>query len=569
MKLVIREYLSMLKESGELDVLLPDLLLAMGIEPLSKAQVGVRQYGVDIAARGLDPDNEIDKLFLLTVKKGDLSRQNWDDGKQALRPSLNEILEVYLNRCIDEEHRNLPKKIIVCCNGDIKQDVEPNWQGYKANHTKFGEIEFDFWGADKLALLIETYLFDEYLFTEQSRKYLRKTIALADQNEEAPQYFYALIEDTLWGRDISNENAAKVNKERSKALAALNLSLNIVFHWCSEADNLRPALLCAERTILRTWEWLSKNNLFNKSTVLKKYHQLFATYLNILKAFAKKLQPYCFVENGLFGYAEAEEIEYPLRTFEVIGILGTLGIALWNLAVVSQDKQIRESYATEIKAIAQMLDALIANNPSAFTPRYDSHCNDITLGLILLILGEYLDSAKFWLDKLSISIVRAYKLGRCFPIHTNSYDDLIAMTVGEAPPKDQLTRASTIIPMLADWYVILNLPDEYQEFQNHVNKTFSHTNFMLWFPDENTDKFFYSTNAGYESGVSIALSLNQSINDVKQRILRLREDRQKVYEQISCIAYRCFSLAAIASRHFRTPVIPCLWHQFLQEDNGT
>ena len=112
MKLVIREYLSMLKESGELDALLPDLLLAMGIEPLSKAQVGVRQNGVDIAARGLDPDDDIDKLFLLTVKQGDLSRKNWDGGTaQALRPSLNEILDVYLNKYIDEEHQNLPKKI--------------------------------------------------------------------------------------------------------------------------------------------------------------------------------------------------------------------------------------------------------------------------------------------------------------------------------------------------------------------------------------------------------------------------------------------------------------------------
>ena len=52
MKLIIREYLSLLKESNELDRLLPDLLLMMGIEPISHAQVGVRQYGVDLAAVG-------------------------------------------------------------------------------------------------------------------------------------------------------------------------------------------------------------------------------------------------------------------------------------------------------------------------------------------------------------------------------------------------------------------------------------------------------------------------------------------------------------------------------------
>ncbi len=54
MRLVIREYLGMLRESGEFDALLPDLLLAMNVVPLSKAQIGVRQAGVDIASVGND-----------------------------------------------------------------------------------------------------------------------------------------------------------------------------------------------------------------------------------------------------------------------------------------------------------------------------------------------------------------------------------------------------------------------------------------------------------------------------------------------------------------------------------
>lgn len=45
MKLIIREYLTLLKESGELDRLLPDLLLSMSIPPISRAQKGVRQEG--------------------------------------------------------------------------------------------------------------------------------------------------------------------------------------------------------------------------------------------------------------------------------------------------------------------------------------------------------------------------------------------------------------------------------------------------------------------------------------------------------------------------------------------
>ena len=72
MKLVIKEYLSQLKESGELDKLLPELLLFMGIEPISHPQIGVRQFGVDVAA----VDNKSKVLYLFTIKQGNMSRSD-------------------------------------------------------------------------------------------------------------------------------------------------------------------------------------------------------------------------------------------------------------------------------------------------------------------------------------------------------------------------------------------------------------------------------------------------------------------------------------------------------------
>ncbi len=186
MKLLIREYLSMLKESGEIDALLPDLLLMMGIDLLSRPAVGSRQFGVDIPAVGVDPKDNKQKLFLLTVKEGDITRSSWDTGKNAVRPSLNEILDSYLRNRVRPEHEALPKKIILATGGEIKQDVEPDWVNFTHRNTatdpKYGEIEFEFWGGDQLALLIERYFLDEYLFPESAQKHLRKTIALADQN---------------------------------------------------------------------------------------------------------------------------------------------------------------------------------------------------------------------------------------------------------------------------------------------------------------------------------------------------------------------------------------------------
>ena len=93
MRLVIVEYLRMLRESGEFDALLPDILLAMNIVPISKAQIGVRQAGVDLAAVGDDEDG-VKKLWLFVLKRGDLGRRDWDSTLQSVRQSLSRVFRL-------------------------------------------------------------------------------------------------------------------------------------------------------------------------------------------------------------------------------------------------------------------------------------------------------------------------------------------------------------------------------------------------------------------------------------------------------------------------------------------
>ena len=57
MNFLTSEYIALLKEDGELDALLIDVLISKGITPISKPQKG-RQYGVDIAAIGKDVDGK-------------------------------------------------------------------------------------------------------------------------------------------------------------------------------------------------------------------------------------------------------------------------------------------------------------------------------------------------------------------------------------------------------------------------------------------------------------------------------------------------------------------------------
>jgi hypothetical protein len=559
-RLVIREYLSMLRESGELDALLPDLLVSMGITPISRAQVGPRQYGVDIVAVGRDPKDNAEKLFLLTVKRGDIDRNTWNGGPQAVQQSLDDIRYVYLQHHVDEEHRSLPKKIVVCCGGIMKPTVEQNWRGYKGQHTEPGVREYDLWDGDELAVLIERHLMDEYLFPETAQKQMRKTIALADQNEEDPHHFYSLIHDTLFERDLPTGDTPSARRKRQRALRLLNLSLNIVFHWCREADNLRPALLCAERTVLQTWDWIRQGDLFDCQTTSKEFAWLFTTYFNVTIAYADKLIPLCLVRDGLSEQG-VDELEYPLYTFETIGILGVLATASRALTEGAQSPENQEKAAQIQQGYAQLLVALINNNPPATTPRFDGHAIDIALGLLALTGAGFDARAAGWVDALSAHVLWAYRLGRHFPIYTDSYDDLVAMRLGQAPPKEKLMELSTLLPMLAHWYAALDMTGAYEAYREAVVETLPETNLQLWFPDESTEDHLYRENAGFTSGATLSsIQLPATLGELKVHIVRLHEER-RAFENLSCFAQEWRILGLIASRHFRTPVIPAYWQE--------
>ncbi|HLO89103.1 MAG TPA: hypothetical protein VK203_29415 [Nostocaceae cyanobacterium] len=570
MRLVIREYLSMLKESGGIDALLPDLLLAMGFDILSRPRKGSRQYGVDLAAVGIDHDTQDHqrKLFLFTIKRGDISRNDWNTGKNTVRPSLEDIQDSYLRTRVRVEHKNLPKKIILVTGGELKEDVYPDWVNYthrySGNYTEYGNVEFDFWGGDKLALLIQDFLFNEYIFNESAKGHLRKTIALADQNEDEPYFFYRLIEETISNPNLPKDNKKDSKQKRQQTLNVLNLSLNIVFYWCQAANNLRPAILCAEHTVIRVWDWIRLSNLFKCKVTREGLLKILSTYINIGNTYINKLQPHCLVKDGLFGYG-ADQVEYPLRTFEVIGMFGLIGVVHNYYYQLYKDEENRKKHLQQAEAIAERLIEIIENNPSSKTPRYDEHIIDITLGLLLLNYVGFKQQASEWIIGINNRIIFAYKfLGKHFPIYSDSYDQLVAMQFDQALPKEELMQLSTMLPILLDWYAILNLADKYKYFQQEIKRVFTSTDLQIWFPDETTDNYLYNSNAGYKSGFSVtSINLPDDLEQYKSMIIRLREQHQNVKQTISCLNYRFPILALISSRHFRTPIIPAYWQDYV------
>jgi len=232
--LVIRQYLASLRERGELDAILPDLLSQIGLVVFSRPRRGTRQDGVDVGAAGRIGDGE-EKVYLFSIKAGDLTRRDWEGDVQALRSSLISILEVYIRNRLPVEHRDKPIVVCICLGGEVREEVRPDLVAFIEKH-KSAAISFEEWNGDKLATLIQSALLREELLPQGARSNLRKALALLDEPQSSFAHFRALIQSLAIPHD--SPAVAQVTTIRQ-----MSLCLRILFAWCRDAGNTEAAFL--------------------------------------------------------------------------------------------------------------------------------------------------------------------------------------------------------------------------------------------------------------------------------------------------------------------------------------
>jgi hypothetical protein len=548
MRLAIREYLAGLRESEELDALLPDLLLSMGMRPVETPKRGVKQYGVDIAAVGQLPDEGSPRsLFLFVIKSGDIRQADWAGPRQAVRPSLDDVRYNYVRNCISPEFLDLPVVVVVCCGGKIEQDVCHELAALEDSFQASG-IRLTKWDGSYLSILIERHLMEEPTFPSISQHRLRRALALIDLNEYRLDDYYALLADTL-----SEGQNTLTAKQRSHRMRQANLCLRIVAKWAEEADNLRQALVAAERTILNSWDWMRQ--LGFPPSLWPEFGKVYRTYDMLQNRYFEKLRPALGVEDGLFGYG-GDRIEYPIRVFETIGFLSTLGFEALAAIGISR-------FRRNLAEVTDGLASLIALNPASKTPCFDEHSIEITLGLLLLYRSGHQKDARDWAIGLSRHIVNACRLGRHYPLSSDSYDQLIDMEAEGWAPPERTMDLSTILPILAEWLLVLGMDDEYEHLRRASEDLLAKTTLQYWYPNSESEVHIYARNAANKSGTSLVLSSLPNDRDTARAALGSIRTEFPGPDIFSCYSKGLPQLLFIAARHYRTPLHPYYWQTYL------
>jgi hypothetical protein len=559
MKLIIREYLESLKERGELDAILPDLLSALGLNVFSRPARGSRQYGVDVGAVG-KLEGDVERVYLFTVKPGNLTRSEWDSGPQAVRPSLNEIIDVYVPTHLPSEHRDKPIVICLCIGGEVVQQLQATVAQFEAaavDHSA-GRIQFKQWNGDKLAELIQAHFLREDLLPAGAKERLRKAIALLEEPEASYRQFTGLVRSF-------RESAKTKPATRAAALRRLSMCLWIMFAWAREERNLEAAYKAAEVSLLYGWE-IAKGAFPKKSKraadIRSAFVMLTNAYLTVSFEYLKVvILPYVETRHALsFAVVGSNSVDANLKLFDVLGRLATAGLWANWLRDVSNRGEIGSANEEPgaVRAAAAAVRSLITNNPTLFLPVTDDQAIDISIALALLGAdGTSIEFMKSWLLQMLRRAELTYRSHGRYPCDNRSYSDLIAHPRASTDVyRQSVTNGSVLYPLLGVWAAILDDDALLEEVSRFKRESLRHCNFQLWYPSKDSEEHLYINSELHGvmlSDVGVGRSKAELLAEVFGEC-----DKAPYCKKLSALKYGWLPIVVIACRHHRLPLPMCL-----------
>jgi hypothetical protein len=563
MKLVFRQYLASLRERRELDAVLPDLLSELGYTVLSRPSIGTRQYGVDIAALGPRDAAGKQRLYLFSLKQGDLTRADWDGTPQALRSSINDIIDVYIPTRIPPAHRAREIVICLCFGGEIQEAVRDNVTLFTRAQTKPG-LSFEEWNGDYLAGLLVDGILREHLVDPQLRTHFQKAVAMVDEPDVAFKHFATLIRKLCATEETTP-------RQRTTILRQLYICLWVLFVWARDAGNLEAPYRSSERALLQAWPLIQGDvakSVRASEEIGAAYADLVDLHFRIWNALiGEKILPYVQIEHAIsVAVDSAAPTDVNLKLFETLGRLAMRG--LWILWAKSGAAPLPEHKADwdspEATALAQKIIFLIRANPILLTPIADSQAVDIAIALLFLsMMGGWDSGARNYAEGLVQRVTYAYRTHNRYPTIHDDYRSLIQHPRERTDTyREAETKGSTLFPLLGIWVSSLGPADAARFLAQFAEQKLNHCNCQFWLPGTDSEAKLYTGDAHH--GVALCDVPITEDGDDAMRVVMAETGRLSPFNRLSAVKLGHWPIVALACRHYRLPIPPDLWLPVVQ-----
>lgn len=576
MKLVIREYLASLRERGELDAVLPDLLTELGFTIYSRPARGTRQYGVDVAAVGNGRDG-VRRVHLFSVKSGDLDRNEWNTASpQSLRPSLDEILDHYIASRIPPEYAALPIAICLTFGGAIDEQVRAEVTGYMTRNTT-ERISYEEWNGDRLADVILDGILREGLLPPVLRSHLRKSVAMVEEPDVALDHFGRLL------RALADTPGATAAARLSQA-RMINICLWIMFVWAREANNVEAPYRASERAKLEVWHLLKADiGRSGKTAEAAGFviNELFELHFVIWdELFEKKILPHANARHALSSAVGSHaSLDVNLKLFELVGRLALRGLWLvWQLAPAKGPVVLNEEYVRTLPAmlakvnnatlaridgLCMQLIQIISNNRALLSPIGDWQAIDIGLAFTLLACRPATFGAiDQWTEELVSRSIFAFNVHGRYPVISRSYWDLVDHPSERSEEyRQSSTEGSVLYPMLAQWAAARGRQDVFDELAEFKIESLAHCTFQTWLPDDDSEDNLYLGRDDH-GAVLIGIPVTAGSQDALDFVLEEAVNNPH-YDALSAVRFGHWPIVLTACRCYRLPVPPQVWRDLL------
>lgn len=540
MKLVLRNFLASLKEDGELDRICVELLKDHGLAVFAAPQKGVRQYGVDVLAKGRLSSCEDECVYALIIKCKDIDRNEFERPETGIRASIIECLDVYASNHLPEECEGVSLKICIVCGGEIKPEVRENINSLFARekdyHSRNGRIVMlEEWNGARLAELLNLSLANENLLVRGQKRLLFRSLALASEPDLSVSAFNALVDDLI----VKSMGVSQL--EECRILHCVPLALAMLITECNkeEVNNRDAAWRAAEYAYLKLWERKKKPDCVIDD-VARLYCIVAEQYIDRISLFIKERHAFTLSIHG------NNEVDVILRFYDVLGRLASFGSYLCS---IGQAVEIRHK-------LLLMLEQMLAGNVAAVMPLLDSHASPIGMTMWYLCADGRRDLAEVWLELLVPNLLNAFKQGYAYPAVGLDYRQLIGHMHPNARSSDiaRSLPSSELIPVLLLVAQVLARDDLTHAIVQLAESLPHGIDYQVWFTDSDSDESFYNgaTNCG-------AQLCTLPINDVAQFVKIIEDESAHSPIQLSCTCSEHRGLLYIGCRYYNFPLPGNFW----------
>lgn len=509
MRLIIKEYIYQLKEKDELDILISEIFQQQGYIADTYPKTGNRQYGVDIQMHN---DNE---LLLFVVKQGNIDRNVWNGGVNAVRQSIEEIKDVLINSLTYEE---LQKKIriIVATNGQREESIKLNFNNYVNNNQMWNDIpvKIEFMGIDDIVKEILNSFFNEYLFERSLHSAMRKALYFVGEGDYKSGYYEQIVDSTVEKMKKAGNNRKKI----CKACSTLYLASQMICQYANDEGNTKIAIRVSEYVIIKYWKFLFESNMFEKEQYIEwliKFCNCYERWSNI---YVKKIQKIVDKQVILPNY---NVVENRVLLYEILGYLATYANYLIEF---SPDKA---------RNILNVIIGILNEYTYYEYMPYDNNVGVMIMIYKILYHCKRIDEIKFLMKNQAQILMGYYRVYNKFPAPSDTFEEAVAIETSEGNEDYEVSAFWGYYLLLMAYLDCYELYESAKEFlQCDLEKVSK----CVWFLRENEELNFYNAWAMNLAGEGVEISVTdeyKTFSDKVNFILEQYKDEKFSFDEYS------------------------------------